>query len=152
MLRSIRASLVAQRVKNLSAAWETWVQSLGCGYLLEEGMATHFDILAWRVPMDRGAWWATVLGSQRAWHNWVKKHTRSIKHYYYKRPLQHGKAEDHSLRGVWTLRLLFFSPCGCSEITNLGHLQRQCYFSLLCLTQTFGKITWNYFHDGVLIF
>ena len=30
--------------------------------LLEEGMATHSSILAWRVPMDRGAWWVTVHG------------------------------------------------------------------------------------------
>ena len=30
--------------------------------LLEKGMATHSSILAWRVPMDRGAWWATVQG------------------------------------------------------------------------------------------
>ena len=29
---------------------------------LEEGMATHSGILAWRIPMDRGAWWATVHG------------------------------------------------------------------------------------------
>ena len=29
---------------------------------LEEGKATHFSILAWRNPMDRGAWWATVHG------------------------------------------------------------------------------------------
>ena len=29
---------------------------------LEEGMATHSSILAWRIPMDRGAWWATVWG------------------------------------------------------------------------------------------
>ena len=29
---------------------------------LEEGMATHFSILAWRIPMDREAWWATVHG------------------------------------------------------------------------------------------
>ena len=29
---------------------------------LEEGMATHSSILAWRIPMDRGAWWATVHG------------------------------------------------------------------------------------------
>ena len=27
---------------------------------LEEGMATHSSILSWRIPMDRGAWWATV--------------------------------------------------------------------------------------------
>ena len=29
---------------------------------LEKGMATHSGILAWRLPMDRGAWWATVHG------------------------------------------------------------------------------------------
>ena len=29
---------------------------------LEEGMATHSRILAWRIPMERGAWWATVHG------------------------------------------------------------------------------------------
>ena len=29
---------------------------------LEEGMATHSSILAWRIPMGRGAWWATVQG------------------------------------------------------------------------------------------
>ena len=40
------ASLVAQMVKNLPARWETWVQSLGWEDPLEEGMATHFSILA----------------------------------------------------------------------------------------------------------
>ena len=30
--------------------------------LLQDGVATHFSILAWRIPMDRGAWWDTVLG------------------------------------------------------------------------------------------
>ena len=29
---------------------------------LEEGMAIHSSILAWTIPMDRGAWWATVHG------------------------------------------------------------------------------------------
>ena len=32
----------------------------GSGRPLEEGMATHSSILAWRIPMDRGAWQATV--------------------------------------------------------------------------------------------
>jgi len=32
------------------AMWETWVQSLGCEDLLEKGKATHFSILAWRIP------------------------------------------------------------------------------------------------------
>ena len=39
---------------------ETWVQSLGQEDPLEEGMATHSSVLAWRIPMDRGTWWATV--------------------------------------------------------------------------------------------
>ena len=50
-------SLVAQTVKNLPAMWETWVQSLGWEDPLEEGMTTNSSILAWRVPVDRGAWW-----------------------------------------------------------------------------------------------
>ena len=57
-----RASLVAQMVKNPPVTWETWVQSLGWEDPLEEGMATHSSILAWRISMDRGAWWATVHG------------------------------------------------------------------------------------------
>jgi len=60
---------VAQTVKNLSAVWEIWVQSLGWEYPLEECMATHSSILAWRIHMDRGAWQATVHGSQRVGHD-----------------------------------------------------------------------------------
>ena len=48
------ASLVAQMVKNLPAMQKAWVQSLGWDGPLEEGMATPFSILAWRIPMDRG--------------------------------------------------------------------------------------------------
>ena len=44
------ASLVAQLVKNLSAMWEIWVQSLGWEDPLEKGKATHSSILAWRIP------------------------------------------------------------------------------------------------------
>ena len=55
-------SLVAQMIKNLPTMQETWVQSFGWEDPLKEGMATHFSILAWRIPMDRGAWWATVHG------------------------------------------------------------------------------------------
>ena len=56
-------------VKNQPAMWKTWVQSLAQEDPLEEGMATHFSILAWKIPMDRGAWWAVVLGSQRIRHH-----------------------------------------------------------------------------------
>ena len=44
------------------AMWETWVRSLGWEDPLEEGMATHSSILAWRIPLDRRALWATVPG------------------------------------------------------------------------------------------
>ena len=61
---------MAQLGKNWPAMWETWVWSLGWEGPLEEGMATHFSILAWRIPMNTGAWWATVHG-----HDWVTRHT-----------------------------------------------------------------------------
>ena len=53
-------SLVVQMVKNLPVVWETWVRSLRWEDPLEEGIATHSSILAWRIPMDRGTWQATV--------------------------------------------------------------------------------------------
>ena len=59
-----RASLVSQTVKNLPAMWETWVQSLGWKDPLEEVMATHSSVLAWRIPVDTGAWRGSM-GSQR---------------------------------------------------------------------------------------
>ena len=54
-------------VKNPPAMWETWVQSLGWEDALEEGMGTHSSILAWRIPMDRGAWRATVHEVAKSW-------------------------------------------------------------------------------------
>ena len=54
-------------VKKPPAMGETWVQSLDWKDSLEEGMATHSSILAWRIPMDRGAWWASVHGVTKSW-------------------------------------------------------------------------------------
>ena len=53
---------MAQMVKNLPVMQETRVRSLGQEDPLEEGMAIHSSILAWRISMGRGAWWATVHG------------------------------------------------------------------------------------------
>ena len=44
------ASLVAQTIKNPPAMWETWVRPLVWEDPLEEGMATHSSLLAWRIP------------------------------------------------------------------------------------------------------
>ena len=49
-------------VKNLPAMQETLVRPLGWEDPLEEEIATHSSILAWRNPMDRGPWRATVHG------------------------------------------------------------------------------------------
>ena len=53
---------MAQAVKNLPVIQENRVSSLGWEDPLKEGMATHSSILAWRIPMDRGAWRAIVHG------------------------------------------------------------------------------------------
>ena len=59
--------LAAQMVKNPPAMQETWVRSLGWGDPPEEGMVTHSSILAWRIPMDRGAWQTRVHGVVKSW-------------------------------------------------------------------------------------
>ena len=62
-------------VNNLSTMRETWVQSLGLKDPLEEGIATHSSTLAWRISMDRGAWWLQSMRSQRVGHDWATKST-----------------------------------------------------------------------------
>ena len=60
---------MAQKVKNLPAMQETWVQSLGGKDPLEKEMATHSSILAWKIPVDRRDWWAAVYGVIRVEHS-----------------------------------------------------------------------------------
>ena len=58
---------MAQTEKNPPAMQETWVRSLGWEDPPEEGVATQSSILAWRSPMDRGAWRATAHGVTKSW-------------------------------------------------------------------------------------
>ena len=67
----LKISSLSQMVKSLSAMLETRVQSLGREDPLEEGMTTRSGSLAWRIPVDRGAWQATV-------HGWQKSQTLSL--------------------------------------------------------------------------
>ena len=53
-------------VRKLLAKQETQVQPLGQEDPVEKEMATHSSILAWRIPMDRGAWQATVHGVSKS--------------------------------------------------------------------------------------
>ena len=69
------ASLVAQLAKNPPAMWETWVQSLVWEDPLEEGMAAHPSILAWRIPWTEEPGGLQSMGLQRIRHDWATKHT-----------------------------------------------------------------------------
>ena len=60
----VGASLVAQMVKSLPEMQETQVQSLGWEDPLEEEMATHFSILAWRIPWTEEPGGQQFMGSQ----------------------------------------------------------------------------------------
>ena len=58
-------SLVDLMVKNLPAVWESWSQSLGWEDLLEEELATHSSILAWRIPWTEEPGGLQSMGLQR---------------------------------------------------------------------------------------
>ena len=64
LIKIIRASFVAQLVKNPSAMQETWIRSLGLEDPLEKGKATHSSILAWRIP-----WTIQSMESQSVGHD-----------------------------------------------------------------------------------
>ena len=60
---------MAQRLKHLPAMQETWVRSLGQEDPLEKEMATHSNILAWRIPWTEEPGGLQSLGSQRVGHD-----------------------------------------------------------------------------------
>ena len=68
VLTSLWVSLVAEMVKSLPAMRETRVQALAQEDPLEKGMASHFSILAWRIPWTEEPDWLKSIGSQ----NWAR--------------------------------------------------------------------------------
>ena len=58
---------MAQTVKYLPAVQDTQVRSFGREDPLEDSMAIHSSILAWRIPTGEGAWWAVVHGDTKSW-------------------------------------------------------------------------------------
>ena len=77
---------MAQMLKTPPAMQETQILSLDQEDPLEEGMATHSSILAWKNPMDRGAWWVTVPGVTKSqiwlsdWHTHINNAAVNILH------------------------------------------------------------------------
>ena len=86
---------MAQRVKRLPTMRETPVRSLGREEPLEKEIATHSSILAWRIPMDRGAWWASVHGVAKSWL-WLSMHAGTCK-----RKLTHKQTQKEPLGYSW---------------------------------------------------
>ena len=82
---------VAQMVKNMPAMQETGVQSLGWEDPLEKGMATHSNILAWRILWTEEPGELQSMGLQRIRHNWVTNTT----------PI-HGVAKSRTRLSDWT--------------------------------------------------
>ena len=60
---------MVQMVKNMPAMQETWVQSLGWEDPLEKGMATHSNILAWRIPWTEERGRLQYIGLQSLGHD-----------------------------------------------------------------------------------
>ena len=65
----LRASLVAQTVKNLPAMQDTWIRSLGQEDPLEKGTATHSSLLVWEIPWMEEPGGLQSKGSQRVGHD-----------------------------------------------------------------------------------
>ena len=113
------AFLVAQMVKNLPAVWETWVPSLSWEDPLENNMATHPSILAWIIPLDRGAWWATV-------HGIPKSQTRL--------------SAQHSTRRIYLFVIKDYSlQCSCLENPRDGEAW---WVALYGVTQSRTRLKW----------
>ena len=70
-LKRVRASLVAQMVKNLPATQKTWVWSLAQKNPLEKRMATHSSILAWIIPWTEEAGGLQSIRLWRVGHDWA---------------------------------------------------------------------------------
>ena len=66
----LEVSLMAHMVKNLPPMGETRVQSLGQEDPLEKEMATHYSVLAWRIPGMVEPGWLPSMGSHRVEHDW----------------------------------------------------------------------------------
>ena len=99
------ASLVAQKVKNLPTMWKTWVRSLGWEDFLEEGMATHSSILAWRIPWTEEPGGLRSMWLQRIRHGWAtSKHSTQYtreKNYHSNPEIIGPKTDGFALVVLW---------------------------------------------------
>ena len=101
----IRASLVAQLIKNLPAVQETWVRSLGWEDPLEKEIANHFSTLAWRIPWTEEPGRLQSMRLQRVGHHWA---TNTCTSFFF-------MAESNSTVDSWTQKHVFVNPTSIAE-------------------------------------
>ena len=113
-------SLVAQMVKNLPLMQETWVQSLGWEDPLEEGMATHFSILAWRTPWTEEPGGLQSMGSQRVGHDWMTKNNmRKLSEDLFRASLVAQLVKNlPAMREIWVRSLGWEDPLEKGTVTH----------------------------------
>ena len=103
---------------------ETWVQSLGQEDPLEESMAIHFDILAWRIPRAEESGRLQSIGSQRVGDNWsdlASTHTHT-----------HTYINTHTHTYIYSFQILFHYSLLCSvEYSSLHYTVGSCCLSVL---------------------
>ena len=97
--------MVAQTVKNPPMIQDKWVWSLGQEDPLKKGMATHFSILAWRIPWTEESEGLQSMGSQRIRHDWAAKHVHTHRHSLWLRRLFSG---------------MLGTPCSLASFTAYG--------------------------------
>ena len=104
-------------VKKPPAMWETWVRSLGWEDPLEEGMATHSSILAWRIPwteepggLQSKGWQSRIRLSNLAQHSQDRLLVRYSRSEQSKELMSYGVELGHGwVCGVWSVEGLFFA-------------------------------------------
>ena len=136
-------------VKNLLAMQETRVCSLGWEDPLEEGMATHSSVLPWRIPMNRGVWWAPVHGGRlsTAQHMVPGNHHNLQQGPSLQAGLHHRGEAQLLSKGMWVALTSFLifnlftwrlrAEVKITKYAVLSDIQGERYFSLKSPSRTF---------------